>query len=151
MNILMLADTPDIRQLLNKLLARTEHCLTRRRVDAAAIDMHLDDYDMVLVDGNVYGCSQQASLLDWIREARRRYPHLPMAVMNCVGFHVPSENRGGNSKNLHACGVSESADGVLNMRCRLQELALSETAALVRDVCERPPLEPITFEYSKRE
>jgi hypothetical protein len=34
------------------------------------------------------------------------------------------------------------------MRCRLREIALGETAALIRDECERPVLEPITFEYS---
>ena len=48
----------------------------------------------------------------------------------------------------HSCGVSESGDGVWSMRCRLKELALSETAALLRDACERQPLEPFVFEYS---
>ncbi len=151
MNILMLADEPDMRQLLDKLLARTEHQLTRRKLDDDALEIYLDDYDMVLVDGNVRDCTQQANLLGWIREARRRYPHLPVAVMNCVGSHVSSENRRMGGETSHACGVSKSADGVWNMRCRLQELALDETAALMRDVCERLPLEPIVFEYSGRE
>jgi hypothetical protein len=52
---------------------------------------------------------------------------------------------------LHTCGVFESGNGVLNMRCRLQEIALGETAALMRNECERPSLEPITFEYSGRD
>ena len=151
MNILMLADEPDMRQLLNKLLVKTEHHLTRHKLDDGALEIYLDDYDMVLVDGNVRDCTQQANLLGWIREARRRYPHLPVAVMNCAGSHVSSENRRVNGETSHSCGVSESADGVWSMRCRLQELALDETAALMRDVCERPPLEPIVFEYSGRE
>ena len=151
MNILMLADESDTRQLLNKLLVKTEHHLTRRKLDDGALEIYLDDYDMVLVDGNVCGCTQQANLLGWIREARRRYPHLPVAVMSCVGSQVSSENRRAGGEALHSCGVSESTDGAWSMRCRLQELALSETAALMRDVCERPPLEPVVFEYSGRE
>lgn len=151
MNILMLADEPDMRQLLNKLLIKTEHHLTRRKLDDGVLEIHLDDYDMVLVDGNVCDCTQQANLLGWIRETRRRYPYLPVAVMNCVGSHMSFENRRVGGETSHSCGVSESADGVWSMRCRLQELALDETAALMRDVCERPPLEPIVFEYSGRE
>ncbi|MDO8437491.1 MAG: hypothetical protein Q7S69_04935 [Nitrosomonadaceae bacterium] len=151
MNILMLADESDTRQLLNKLLVKTEHHLTRRKLDDGVLEIYLDDYDMVLVDGNVCGCTQQANLLSWIREARRRYPHLPVAVMNCVGSQVSSENRRAGGETSHSCGVSESADGAWSMRCRLQELALSETAALMRDVCERPLLEPVVFEYSGRE
>lgn len=151
MNILMLADEADMRQLFDKLLVKTGHHLTRRKLDDETLEIYLDDYDMVLVDGNVCNCTQQANLLSWIRETRQRYPHLPVAVMNCVGSHVSSENRRVGGETLHSCGVSESADGVWSMRCRLQELALSETAALMRDVCERPPLEPIVFEYSGRE
>lgn len=151
MNILMLADEPDMRQLFNKLLVKTEHQLTRRRLDDGALEIYLDNYDMVLVDGNVCDCTQQANLLGWIREAKRRYPHLPVAVMNCVGSRASSRNEKSEVGAAHTCGVSESADGIWSMRCRLQELALSETAALMRDVCERPPLEPIIFEYSGQE
>lgn len=143
MNILLVGERPDARKILHRLLVKSSHRLEERLpTDLLAAD--LGAYDMVLVDGNVCGCSQQAHLLEWIREARRRYPSLPVAVMNCVGSHVTFTGSG----TSHACGVSESADGVWSMRCRLQELALSETAALLRDACERPPLEPITFEYS---
>jgi len=89
------------------------------------------------------------NLVQWVREARRRYPHLPVAVMNNVGPHEASENDPGCS-TMHTCGVFESGNGVLNMRCRLREIALGETAALMRDDCQRPLLEPVTFEYSGR-
>lgn len=147
MNILMLADEPDMQQFLNKLLARTKHHLTQRKLDDT-LGICLDNYDMVLVDGNVSDCIHQVNLLGWIREARRRYPDLPVAVMSCIGSPVSSENRRVVGEISHTCGVSESADGVWNMSCRLKELAMSQTAALVRDVCELRSLEPIVFEYS---
>jgi hypothetical protein len=94
------------------------------------------------------------NLVQWIRKARRRYPHLPVAVMNNVGPQLNSEAAETHESDcdaLHTCGVFESGNGVLNMRCRLQEIALGETAALMRNECERPSLEPITFEYSGRD
>jgi hypothetical protein len=104
---------------------------------------------MVLVDGAIQDCTQQVNLLHWIREARRRYPHLPVAVMNNIGSQIVREERDPHDEALqHTCGIFESGNGVLNMRCRLREIALGETAALMRDECERPLLEPITFEYS---
>ena len=150
MNILLIRESRDVQRILNQLLGKSRHRLEGRSLEDFP-EPDLEAYDMVLVDGNVCDCTQQENLLGWIREARRRYPHLPVAVMNCVGSHVPSENRRVGGETSHTCGVSESADGVWNMRCRLRELALSETAALMRDVCERPPLEPIVFEYSGRE
>ncbi len=150
MNILLIRESRDVQRILNQLLGKSRHRLEGRSLEDFP-EPDLEAYDMVLVDGNVCDCTQQENLLGWIREARRRYPHLPVAVMNCVGSHVPSENRRVGGETSHSCGVSESADGVWNMRCRLRELALSETAALMRDVCERPPLEPIVFEYSGRE
>ena len=155
MNILLVGERPDTRQILHLMLEKSRHRLEGRSLEDFP-EPDLEAYDMVLVDGNACDCARQAHLLDWIREARRRYPSLPVAVMNCVGSHVAGvggadtaskdcKTGGGTS---HVCGVSESADGVWSMRCRLQELALSETAALLRDACERPPLEPITFEYS---
>ena len=72
--------------------------------------------------------------------------------MNNVGSQVIREGRDRRDEALqHTCGIVESSNGVLNMRCRLREIALGETAALVREECERPLLEPITFEYSGRE
>ena len=145
MNILLLGEAPGVRRILNKMLEKSRH----RFVQQAWEDMQepdLEQYDMVLVDGNVYDCAQQTRLLEWVREARRRFPHLPVAAVNCVGTAAQAEG----SMPRHACGVSESADGVWRMRCRLQELALSETAALLRDACERQPLEPIVFEYSEQ-
>lgn len=150
MNILLIRESQDAQRILNQLLGKSRHRLEGRSLEDFP-EPDLEAYDMVLVDGNVCDCTQQENLLGWIREARRRYPHLPVAVMNCVGSHVPSENRRVGGETSHTCGVSESADGVWNMRCRLRELALSETAALMRDVCERPLLEPIVFEYSGRE
>lgn len=149
MNILLVGERQDTRQILQLLLQKSKHKLERKSLENFP-EPDLEAYDMVLVDGNVYDCSQQVNLMQWIREARRRYPHLPVAVMNNVGSHVAAENCG-TAGETRTCGVFESSDGVLNMRCRLQEIALGETAALMRDACERAPLEPITFEYSGRE
>ena len=146
MNILLLGEAPGAWRILNRMLEKSRH----RFVQRAWEDMQepdLEQYDMVLVDGNVCDCAQQARLMDWVREARRRFPHLPVAAVNCMGTSAVAEGAEG-SMPRHACGVSESADGVWRMRCRLQELALSETAALLRDACERQPLAPIVFEYS---
>jgi len=146
MNILLLGEVSGTRRILNKLLKKSKH----RLVQQAWEDMpepDLEQYDMVLVDGNVCDCSQQARLLEWVREARRLFPDLPIAALNYVGTPAKPENAE-CSMASHSCGVSESGDGVWHMRCRLKELALSETAALLRDACERQPLEPFVFEYS---
>ena len=147
MNILLVGERQDTRCILQLLLEKSKHRLERKSLESFP-EPDLEAYDMVLVDGNVYDCAQQANLLRWIREARRRYPHLPVAVMNDVGSHVASESYRADGETSRTCGVFESSDGVLNMRCRLQEIALGETAALMRDGCERAPLEPVTFEYS---
>ncbi|ARO86346.1 hypothetical protein EBAPG3_000320 [Nitrosospira lacus] len=147
MNILLVGEKQDARRILQLLLEKSKHRLERKSLESFP-EPDLEDYDMVLVDGNVYDCAQQASLLRWIREARRRYPHLPVAIMNDVGSHAASEGYRADGETSRTCGVFESSDGVLNMRCRLQEIALGETAALMRDGCERTPLEPVTFEYS---
>lgn len=147
MNILLVGERRDTRRIVQLLLEKSKHRLERKSLENVP-EPDLEAYDMVLVDGDVYDCAQQANLLEWIREARRRYPHLPVAVMNNVGSNLASESHRAGGENFRTCGVFESHDGVLNMRCRLQEIALGETAALVRDGCERAPLEPITFEYS---
>jgi hypothetical protein len=148
MNILLVGERQDTRQLLQLLLEKSKHRLERKTLDSFP-EPDLEAYDMVLVDGAVDDCTQQVNLVQWIREARRRYPHLPVAVMNNVGPHEASENDPGCG-TMHTCGVFESGNGVLNMRCRLREIALGETAALMRDDCQRPLLEPVTFEYSGR-
>lgn len=147
MNILLVGEKQDTRKIVQLLLEKSKHRLERKSLENVP-EPDLEAYDMVLVDGDVYGCAQQANLLEWVREARRRYPHLPVAVMNNVGSHVASGSHGAGGETLRTCGVFESGDGVLNIRCRLQEIALGETAALMRDGCERPLSEPITFEYS---
>lgn len=147
MNILLVGDRQNSSGLLQLLLEKSKHRLERKSLESFP-EPDLEAYDMVLVDGNVYGCAQQANLLQWIREARRRFPHLPVAVMSDVGATAASEIYPIGDEMPGTCGVFESSDGVLNMRCRLQELALGETAALMRDEYARAPLEPITFEYS---
>ena len=147
MNILLVGGGQNPRGLLYLLLEKSKHRLERKSLDSFP-GSDLEAYDMVLVDGNVYGCAQQASLLQWIREARRRFPHLPVAVMSDVGATAASEIDPAGEEMPGTCGVFETADGVLNMRCRLQELALGETAALMRDDYTRTPLDPVTFEYS---
>jgi hypothetical protein len=148
MNILLVGERQDTRQLLQLLLEKSKHRLERKTLDSFP-EPDLEAYDMVLVDGAVDDCAQQVNLVQWVREARRRYPHLPVAVMNNVGPHEASENDP-DCGTMHTCGVFESGNGVLNMRCRLREIALGETAALMRDDCQRPLLEPVTFEYSGR-
>ena len=148
MNILLVGERQDTRQLLQLLLEKSKHRLERKTLDNFP-EPDLEAYDMVLVDGAVDDCTQQVNLMQWVREARRRYPHLPVAVMNNVGPNEASENESACS-TMHTCGVFESGNGVLNMRCRLREIALGETAALMRDDCQRPLLEPVTFEYSGR-
>jgi hypothetical protein len=148
MNILLVGERQDTRQILQLLLEKSKHRLERKTLDSFP-GPDLEAYDMVLVDGAVDDCTQQVNLVQWVREARRRYPHLPVAVMNNVGPHEASENEPACG-TMHTCGVFESGNGVLNMRCRLREIALGETAALMRDDCQRPLLEPVTFEYSGR-
>ena len=148
MNILLVGERQDTRQILKLLLDKSKHKLERKSLDSFP-EPDLEAYDMVLVDGAVHDCTQQVNLVQWIREARRRYPHLPVAVMNNVGPDVDSEGEA-SCGGLNTCGVFESGNGVLNMRCRLREIALGETAALMRDDYERPLLEPVTFEYSGR-
>ncbi|MEO6421868.1 MAG: hypothetical protein ABIR84_04075 [Candidatus Nitrotoga sp.] len=146
MNILLLGEASGTRRMLNQMLEKSRH----RLIQQAWEDMpepDLDQYDMVLIDGNVCDCSQQARLLEWVREARRLFPDLPVAALNYVGTTTSEKNAERNMAN-HSCGVSDSGDGVWQMRCRLKELALSETAALLRDACERQPQEPVVFEYS---
>ena len=152
MNILFVGERQDTRRILQLLLEKSKHRLERKSLEDFP-EPDLEAYDMVLVDGAVYRIApNRLNLVQWIREARRRYPHLPVAVMNNVGSQLIREGRDRRDEALqHTCGVFESGNGVLNMRCRLQEIALGETAALMRDECERPLLEPITFEYSGRE
>jgi hypothetical protein len=147
MKILLVGERQDTRQILQLLLEKSKHRLERKSLDSFP-EPDLEAYDMVVVDGAVHDCTQQVNLLQWIREARRRYPHLPVAVMNNVGSDVASEGQEMSLGNSHTCGVFESGNGALNMRCRLREIALGETAALMRDECERTVLEPVTFEYS---
>ena len=148
MNILLVGERQDTRQLLQLLLEKSKHRLERKTLDSFP-EPDLEAYDMVLVDGAVDDCTQQVNLVQWVREARRRYPHLPVAVMNNVGPNEASENEPACS-TMHTCGVFESGNGVLTMRCRLREIALGETAALMQDDCQRLPFEPVTFEYSGR-
>ncbi|CAH1904538.1 conserved hypothetical protein [Candidatus Nitrotoga sp. HW29] len=146
MNILLLGEASGTRRILNKILEKSRHQLIQQAWEDMP-ELDLEQYDMVLIDGNVCDCSEQMRLLEWVREARRLFPDLPVAALNYVGTSVAAENAQFNMAD-HSCGVSESGDGIWRMRCRLKELALSETAALLRDACERQPLEPVVFEYS---
>ena len=146
MNILLLGEASGTRRILNQMLEKSRHQLVQQAWEDMP-EPDLEQYDMVLIDGNVCDCSQQARLLEWVREARRLFPDLPVAALNYVGIPAAVENAECNMAN-HSCGVSESSDGIWRMRCRLKELALSETAALLRDAGERQPLEPVVFEYS---
>lgn len=147
MKILLLGEEAGARRILNRILGSSWHQLTLHALEAIP-DLDLEQYDMALVDGNICDCAQQVRLADWIRETRRRFPHLQVAVMNYVRSPAVAESGKAGGETSRACGVSKSADGAWQMRCRLREIALSETAALLRDAHERQPLEPVTFEYS---
>lgn len=146
MNILLLGEAPGARRILSCMLEKSRHRLVQQTWEDMP-EPDLEKYDMVLVDGNVCDCAQQARLLQWVSVARSRYPDLPVAALNYLGVPAPEENTVSGTAS-HSCGISESANGVWHSHCRLKELALSETAALLRDACERTPLEPIVFEYS---
>lgn len=148
MNILLLGETLGARRILSKILEKTRHRLIHKAWEAMP-EPDLEQYDMVLVDGNVCDCTQQARLLEWVREAKIRYPNLPVAALNYLGSPALDGMRKSYTAS-HSCGISESANGITQSHCRLKELALNETAALLRDACERPVLEPIVFEYSRR-
>ena len=146
MNILLFGEVPGARGVLNQILEKSRHRLVQQTWEDMP-EPDLEKYDMVLVDGNVCDCAHQARLLQWVSTARSRYPNLPVVAMNCLGTPAPAENARPATAS-HSCGITESANGVWLTHCRLKELALSETAALLRDVCERPSLEPVVFEYS---
>lgn len=147
MNILLVEEKQDTRGILQLLLEKSKHHLDRKSLESFP-EPDLEAYDMVVVDGAIHDCAAQINLVHWIREARRRYPHLPVAVMNNVGPREMAADHEATCDQMHTCGVFQSDNGVLNMRCRLREMALGETAALMRNEFERPLLEPITFEYS---
>ena len=148
MNILLLGDAPDTRQILNRMLEKSRHKLIQQAWDDMP-EPDLEYFDMVLVDGNICNCEQQKRLLEWVSEAKRRFPDIPLAALNNMGTAVVSQGEL-HHRASHSCGVSESANGVWNMHCRLREIALSETSALVREACEKQPMEPYVFEYSGR-
>lgn len=148
MNILLLGEAPGARRILSQILEKSRHRMVQQTWEEMP-EPYLEQYDMVLVDGNVCDCAQQARLLQWVRTARSRYPDLPVAALNYLGTPAPTENTRPDAAS-HSCGITESANGVWLTHCQLKELALSETAALLRDACERKPLEPIVFEYSGR-
>lgn len=81
MKILLLGEEAGARRILNRMIGGSKHQLTLHALETIA-DLDLEQYDMVLVDGNICDCAQQSRLADWIRETRRRFPHLPVAVMN---------------------------------------------------------------------
>ena len=145
MNILLLGEAPGLRQILNKMLKGAKHRLVQQAW-AEMPEPDLEHYDLVLVDGNVEDCVQQTRLLEWVRTARCLFPDLPVAALNDLGNSAPESAE--HTSTRHSCGVAEAAEGVWHSHCRLKALALSETAALLRDACARPLLEPIVFEYS---
>jgi len=138
MKLLVLGSTTATRDVLKQLIGASRHKLEWHRCDD---DSHLElrGYDMVLVDGALTDCEANARLLDKVQRIRSRSPHTPIVVLSPMGGAACSAGQ--------SCGITRSADGVSEMRCRLKELAWNETAALLRDALDRPLREPITFEY----
>lgn len=145
MKLLLLGGSSHTRSALKRLLGRSGHQLEWHSSDSGVPDANLGGYDMVLVDGGGGECRETANLLELARQIQYRAPRLPIMVLSLLDGE--SAERGCGKRSGHSCGVSQSADGVWHMRCRLKELAWDEAAALLRDRLERDPEEPVTFEY----
>lgn len=148
MNILLFGETPGAHSVLSQILEKTRHRLIQQSWEDMP-EPDLEKYDIVLVDGNVCDCVHQARLLQWVSSARSQYPNLPVVAINYLTGASPEKNASPATAG-QPCGIKESANGVWLTHCRLKDLALSETAALLRDACDRPALEPVIFEYSGR-
>lgn len=139
MKLLILGSTTSTRDILKQLIGTSRHKLEWHSGDEDSY-MELRGYDMVLVDGSLADCVASARLLDKVQRIRNRSPQIPILVLS------PMDGAAHHAVG-HSCGITRSADGVSQMRCRLKELAWNETAALLRDALDRPLREPITFEY----
>ncbi len=144
MKLLMLGGTATTQGLVRQLLGRSAHEMEWRE-SAEDCECNLKNYDMLLVDSTPGDCAATARLVDMVQLAQLRHPDLKILVLSRIG--EPSAHHACHTPAPHSCGVSESDEGVWQVRCRLKELAWSETAALLEDAIRRPAMEPVVFEY----
>jgi len=144
MRLLMLGGTKTTQGLVRQLLGKSGHDLVCRE-SAEDCELSLKSYDMLLVDSAPGDCEATARLVDMVQLAKIRYPALRVLVLSRIGEQ--SAHHSCQTPSPQSCGVSESHDGVWQVRCRLKELAWSETAALLEDAIRRPAMEPVVFEY----
>ena len=90
MNILLVGERQDTRRIVQLLLEKSKHRLERKSLKNFP-EPDLEAYDMVLVDGAGVRLHPAGESRAMDSEARRRYPHLPVAVMNNVGPQLNSE------------------------------------------------------------
>jgi hypothetical protein len=141
MNLLLLGHGARPRRLLKKLLGDAGHAVDW----LACEDLDCADpsrYDLVIVDGEVAEGRAQAELVEMLDLMRARNRRVPIAVLSWVD----ADGAHGSCRGS-VCGLHQGPGGRRESRCRLRELAFSETAALLRHVAESDPLEPVTFVY----
>lgn len=145
MKLLLLGDSSPIRQTLKKLFGKPGHQLDLCTQESEPPHSSLNNYDMVLVDGDACDDAQIRHLLELAARIRNRSPGTPILVLTLLDGERAAHGRVGHSRRC--CGVVQTADGVWQVRCCLRNLAWNETAALFRDRCERASEEPVTFVY----
>jgi hypothetical protein len=133
------------RHALKKLLGKSMHRLDWHSTEHGELDAEPQDYDMVLVDGGGGRRQDVEHLLNLTHRICSEAPGLPVLVLSLL--ETGSARHGYEKRSGHSCGISQSENGVWQVRCCLQDLALNEFAALLRDRLERSPQEPVTFEY----
>ncbi|MBI2311237.1 MAG: hypothetical protein HYU77_01880 [Betaproteobacteria bacterium] len=144
MKLLLLGGGPGTRRALKDLIGPAGHELEWRR-GPEDWNRHLEGYDLLIVDSALGDCALTARLMDAVQAARARRPDLPVLAVTSLSDAMASGHPHGRAPT--GCGVTRSADGVWQVRCRLKELAWHETVAVLRDAVDRQPTEPVTFEY----
>lgn len=143
MRVLLYGGAAFTKTIVNKLIGKAGHTLDcRKQIDPDTLEV--SGYDMMLVDGFPGECNKE-KLTDVVQTIRTRAPELPIVVLSYVDG--AGAIKGCGTPAGHSCRVVESSNGMTVARCRLQELALNDVEAMMLNVFDRLPIEPITFEY----
>lgn len=125
---------------LQELLGKSGHCLEYRALgEVQTCDLKF--FDMVLLDGNSRSSAAQDCLMEAAQYLRCAIPRIPIVVLSAF------DSTAGLGGTLHGCRVTAAGKGGWNMHCRLKELAWRESEALLHDIFEHEPLQPVSFEY----
>lgn len=143
MKVLLFGGAPFTRTIVDKLIGKTRHLLDwRKKIDPDTLDVAA--YDMMVVDGFPGECNKE-KITDVVHAIRAKAPELPIVVLSYVDGEGAIKGCGAAAG--HSCKVIDSADGMQLASCRLQKLALNDVEAMLLNVFDRLPIEPITFEY----